>query len=142
METLSAMPFLEWIVLLGAVVTAVTLIWTKIIRPVARAIVLIETHVPTLVDIASEFKNNGGSTLKDEIDALQTMVMERKRWDEDLEAYMHARFHDLINAINAVRLKMEMSPMQLTEFMGRNGHGNGHGHEHEDSEMSIRETEG
>lgn len=134
MESISTVALLEWIVLLGAVVTALALLWTKIVRPVARAIVLIETHVPTLVDIASEFKNNGGSTLKDEIDALQIMVMERKKWDEELEAYMHARFHDMINGINAVRIKIEMNPMQLTDFLSMNGH--------DSREMSTREAEG
>ena len=72
----------EWSQWLGAVagsLIAVGVIWRKGLRPAARLIREfvraadnVTEHWPTLLTIAEEFKPNGGNSLRDVVDRLET----------------------------------------------------------------------
>lgn len=57
----------QWIVGLAAVLTASGYLVKKIALPLARVASRTEQSLPVLQQIAKEFANNGGSTLKDKV---------------------------------------------------------------------------
>lgn len=66
-----------WLASLAGICTSIGVIWIKGVRPVSngvkkvkREISEISSAVPVLMGIADEFKNNGGSTLKDRLDQI------------------------------------------------------------------------
>ena len=80
----------------AAALTAVGVIWTKFLRPGARLVTTAERMVPVLTSftkafeetpdaanvlhsIVVEFRNNGGSTLRDVVDELTKSVAEGQR---------------------------------------------------------------
>lgn len=69
------------ILILSAVLLALGVIWqkgivvvVKGIRQAVRVFDLVETHLPTLVDIAAEFKPNHGSSLRDAVDSIEATI--------------------------------------------------------------------
>lgn len=83
----------RWLLILGLIsagITTVGLIYAKILRPIAKVVVLAETAVPVVLDIAHEFRNNGGSTLKDTLDAMTKGVQAIKHV---LEVHVEAEEH-------------------------------------------------
>lgn len=81
-----------WLIGASAVIVAVSVIWSKVLKPGARLIAQLEKtypllvritdifeegdELPTLREIADQFKNNSGSSLKDATDRLEVMVSE------------------------------------------------------------------
>src|SRR5688572_5413809 len=79
--------WLQWIIGVGAAVGALAVIWTKLIRPLGQLIAylhdaiplnqaLVEhfkdnmNYLPVLKEIASQFKTDSGSTLRDVVNGL------------------------------------------------------------------------
>lgn len=85
---------------IAAVITAVGVIWSKVLKPGARLIAQLEKTYPLLVkltdvfedgdgftvlhEIADQFKTNSGSSLRDAIDRLTTMVTEARTAADEL----------------------------------------------------------
>lgn len=61
----------QQIIMLGAVVGAIGLIWTKVIHPCIRFAQRVEA---TMTKVEYELGNNGGGTLRDHVDALNTRL--------------------------------------------------------------------
>jgi chemotaxis response regulator CheB len=67
----------EWILIGGALVTALGAIWVKAVVPIFNALKAIEKFyplLPVITNIAKEFQNNGGSSLKDSIENIDEKV--------------------------------------------------------------------
>lgn len=64
----------DWIILTAALVTALGVIWRKGIRPFFRTVNEVAQAVPILADIASEFRPNSGTSLRDVIDDMRTSL--------------------------------------------------------------------
>lgn len=99
----------------GAVV-AVT--WKKIIKPLVK----IEEALPTLHSIHQQFHNNGGSTIKDKLDAVDTKVDNIKRVidvhvesAEFLNAHIMGRLTELENVRFGRRSYDQAIPAQRKE---------------------------
>ncbi len=88
-------PWLQWIIGTGAAVGAIGVIWTKLLRPLAQLIsylhdaipltqALVEhfrdnaNYLPVLKEIASQFKTDSGSTLRDIVNGLAISAQEAK----------------------------------------------------------------
>lgn len=59
-----------WVIGAGAVITAAKVIWT-LIKKLSKFINLAETYGPVLLNIADQFKKNGGNSLKDQLDRVE-----------------------------------------------------------------------
>jgi len=57
----------QWIVLIGGVVYAGSLIWTRVMAPLARVVVMVHDVQPILDEMIVQFRPNGGSSLYDTI---------------------------------------------------------------------------
>lgn len=74
-----------WIVAVigtAAFITAFGVIWTKVVKPFSRGVTqadLILPLIPVLADIASQFRNNGGSTLRDVVDRLEAAAVRQEK---------------------------------------------------------------
>jgi hypothetical protein len=87
--------WLEYILWAAALLTAVTLIWTRVVRPVAKLITVTTEMLPllnefvqvfrdspgtfkVLDDIAAQFKTDSGSSLRDVVDRLDLAAKENR----------------------------------------------------------------
>lgn len=81
-----------------AIGTFTAVVWKKIIKPLVK----IEEALPTLHEIHSQFSNNGGSSLKDQIDDINHQVRNIRQVlnvhveaEELLNGHMHKRITDV-----------------------------------------------
>jgi len=87
------------IIAIGGVAYAVHLIWVYFLKPTYRAIIAVGEFteaLPTLIDIAHEFKSNDGETLRDQVDTtnirlnniegqMEKLVQQLTTWDGTTE---------------------------------------------------------
>ena len=59
-----------WASAVGILSVGLGFLW-KFIKTFAKAVNLVDTHVPVLTTIAEQFKKNGGNSLKDQIDRIE-----------------------------------------------------------------------
>lgn len=77
---------IAWLIVAAAGVTAALTIWRKVIIPFAKlvgAINRIADATPVLIDIAEEFRPNGGSSLRDTVDRIETGMVEAVKIGHD-----------------------------------------------------------
>lgn len=67
----------EALVIAGGAISAIGYLYKKVIRPLARTLVMVEEATPILADIAQEFKGTG-SSLKDHLDITTTEIKKAK----------------------------------------------------------------
>jgi hypothetical protein len=106
----------EWpdrIILLAALVTALGVLWRKVLIPMGqgfrafvRAIGTFERIAPVLITIGEQFQANGGSSLRDSIDRIEAAQT------ADHE-YTHRWRHDLSNEITKLGLADEVVMARL-----------------------------
>jgi hypothetical protein len=79
--------WLQWVIGAATLVTATSVLWSKLFRPLARLIVMVEESAPVLKEIAAQFRTDSGSSLRDTIDRIElaadkaaaaALVLERK----------------------------------------------------------------
>lgn len=81
------MPAVVSIILgVSAVIVALGVIWTKVIRPFAIGIATFEHNVPVLLEIAAQFRTDSGSTLRDVVNRLEAASTENKLSNDQLRA--------------------------------------------------------
>jgi PAS domain S-box-containing protein len=117
-----------WIVLAGAVVTAVGALHLKLISPSIKAVRSfikffedMKILIPTLQDMASEFKNNHGSSLRDVVDRIEnSMIRNRDLGRMLLSSTQTAHFEADANGrctwVNEAY--MDMTGFRFDEFLG------------------------
>lgn len=109
----------------AAVITALGVIWSKFLRPAIFFVAKAEELAPVLADIAEDFKNNGGSSLKDKLDNQYALSQEALKLSRnavklvrqmattlelqteafaEFENYVHERFHDTIGVLSPLAL--------------------------------------
>lgn len=103
-----------------AVLTALFLIW-KLARFVSKVIFLVDTYGPAVMEIGSQFKKNGGTSLKDQIDRIEDEAKAAAKLAR--EAYDASKAsHDLVirldENVRAIRRTIEpkqqlLDPAQL-----------------------------
>lgn len=93
--------WLQWILGSSAVIGALAVLWTKLIRPLSKVIVFLDQLLPLLTDllarskkdpdylsvlseIAAQFKTDSGSTLRDVINRLEQASIKVQADAEDL----------------------------------------------------------
>lgn len=101
------MSALDRIVLFGAALAAIVYTWRNVVRPLLRIAAMMEASLPVILEIAKEFDNNGGTTLKDVIDHLNLNVDEQMSRLDKLEMYVHQRFHDVIAMISKLEMAVD-----------------------------------
>lgn len=93
--------WIQWIVGIGATVGAVTVIWTKLIRPLGRLSTYLQEIVPLLSELNKQFKDNP--------DAFSTL--------EEIAAQFKAdsgkSLRDIVNRIEAAAIKAEEGASKL-----------------------------
>ena len=57
--------WMQWIVLIAGVVTAVGMLWSRALRPLMRIVVVSERVLPLLEEITSQFRHDEGNSLVD-----------------------------------------------------------------------------
>jgi hypothetical protein len=62
---------IDWIIYAGAAIGALALIWRTAVKPTLAFFNRLDDYGPVIADIAREFKNNSGSSLKDTLDRLE-----------------------------------------------------------------------
>lgn len=77
--------WVQWVIGAAAVVTALGILVSKVVLPIARIISRSEKAVPFLQQITHEFSNNGGSTLKDKVDQASDNARQAKEAAERAE---------------------------------------------------------
>lgn len=126
--------FLQVILWVSGAITAFGIIWTKVAKPLVSAIVetqvtkpviralVKEFHDPSLLsvisEIAEQFKNNSGSTLRDGFDRIEAAQHQLKLMTEteikiarEQMAYLSAR----INSIDAAADRIEASAIMVSK---------------------------
>lgn len=109
--------WVDVILIAGAVVTAIYVIWTKVVHPFTKVVYMIEDSSPILLDIAREFRANGSTTLRSEIDYLREQNTELKNKNAELEEYVHTRFHDILNELSAIKAIVLLTEDEKDEFL-------------------------
>lgn len=92
------MTWYDRIIVGAAVVGALYVIWNKLIRPVINIIKAVEDFYPVIAivtSIANEFKENSGSTLKDDVITLKSDVAQLRRGFEGFQDYVHSELEAL-----------------------------------------------
>lgn len=96
------------IVLTGA---ALAVIWRWVILPIgkaARAVVRVSEAHPVLMDIASEFKPNHGTSLKDTVDRIEANLQRHQHHADE-------RFDTLENKIDMFILQRKPNGLRITD---------------------------
>ena len=60
----------------AAGVTAISILWQKVIKPIVRAATALITSATTLAEIADQFKPNHGSSLVDRISRIENELVD------------------------------------------------------------------
>lgn len=76
-------------------------LYKKVVRPVSHTVVFMEESLPVLRDIADQFKNNGGSSLKDRIDSIHKRLSEGSERFAGLDARLVNMGYILENHLEA-----------------------------------------
>lgn len=76
----------DYILAVAAIVVALSAIWMNVVRPVVRAASRAGEVADTLLEIASEFKPDHGSSLKDVLTAVQQDVARATAVAEDIRS--------------------------------------------------------
>ncbi len=69
--------------IIAGVIVAVGVIWRGVVRPVLRYARRLEA---TVADVQGEFRNNGGSTLRDAVDRIDQRTSHLEAWRESVDA--------------------------------------------------------
>ncbi len=134
-------PLFAWIIGIAATVTALSVLWHKALKPGARVISQTERAIPVmqalvetfgkdpaifdvLHEIASEFRANKGSTLRDVVDRMERKLNEQAERDVVLEANLkEATVSGQVIAeqlkinVAAVRILAESDRARVSEMM-------------------------
>lgn len=109
---------LTWIVLAGAVVTALGTLHVKLIKPAIGAVQSaveffkeLQVLVPTLQQMAAEFQNNHGSSLRDVVDRIEDSLtrnrdLGRMLLSANRSAHFEADAHGRCTWVNDAYLEM------------------------------------
>ncbi len=115
----------------AGVVTALGVLWAKVLRPGARIISQAEATVPVmqklvaafgadttafsvLERIAAQFRTNAGSTLRDAIDRMEAKLIDQEARDDKLESDLVAATNEALRVAETLRVNVEAS-RQLAE---------------------------
>lgn len=63
--------WIDWVIAAAALLTALTVIWRKFVRPLVHAANLIADAAPVLLAIAAEFQPNHGTSLRDVVNRIE-----------------------------------------------------------------------
>ncbi len=134
-------PLFAWVTGAAAIVIALGVLWTKALKPGARIISQTERAIPVmqalvevfgkdtvvfdvLHEIASEFRANAGSTLRDAVDRLERKLNEQAERDVVLEANLKEATasgqviaEQLKINVAAVRILAESDRARVSEMM-------------------------
>jgi predicted glycoside hydrolase/deacetylase ChbG (UPF0249 family) len=99
--TLTGIPAVDWLVVAAVAITAVGVIWRKLLRPVVHVFHQAEEVLPVILSIAKEFKANNGSSLRDTLEALAKDAKE-------LSQYAHGFKHDFVNRLTVLDGRQEL----------------------------------
>jgi hypothetical protein len=117
-------PVIEIIVGVAAAVSALGTIYRKGVRPVIRAAKAIDEIVPTLTEIAYEFRPNSGKSLRDTIDRIEeASTTAATRLDEHLEDAQADRLAlaRLAGSVAVVQAKVERNTVALDDLRREQG---------------------
>lgn len=78
------------ILAIAAVIGAVGVIWKKVIHPFVIGVALFEQNVPTLLAIATQFRSDGGSSLRDVVTRLEAAAADNRSSTEELRRAFEA----------------------------------------------------
>jgi len=101
-------PWLQWIIGVGAAVTAVWTVWIRALKPIAQLVVLHNRLLPVLTallaefekspdafsvlaDMAKQFKADSGSSLRDAVDRIQRSADDAKAAADNLKSGVAAQ---------------------------------------------------
>jgi hypothetical protein len=60
----------DWVITAAALITALYVVWRKVVVPAFRAVKIGSEVTPTLLTIAEEFQPNHGTSLRDQVDKI------------------------------------------------------------------------
>lgn len=102
-------PAVDWLIYIAAGVTAIGVIWRKFLGPIVYAARKAEEALPVIMDIAQEFRSNGGSSLRD--------IIEDLRADASiLSDYAHNTKHDTVNRLTVVAGHQDLLMEEVAEI--------------------------
>jgi hypothetical protein len=99
-------PVVDWIIYVGAAVSALTVIWRKMLRPLARWYNSVASYGSVLEDIAKQFKSDSGSTLKDNLNRLEVAAT------KSLQAIAAADLRAVEEAKTLARLELALAVLE------------------------------
>ena len=80
----SGYPPFDWLIYLAATAAAAGTLYRFIFRPISRGLTNIEDFGPVLKEIAKQFKNDSGSTLKDQLDRIEKRLAANEKAFQEL----------------------------------------------------------
>lgn len=103
---------------LAGAVTALRVLWRSLFRPVLHFADVTRDATPVLLEVAREWRANGGTSVIDSIDTLKTSVTELAGTVAELHDYAHKTKHEQANILQS--LLLQFSQLQrLTDEMRR-----------------------
>lgn len=93
--------WVQWIIGAGACVGAITVIWTKLIKPLAKLVAYTQELVPLLAELNKQFKDN-----PDAFSVLEEIAAQFK-------ADSGTTLRDIVNRIEAAAVKAEEGAREL-----------------------------
>ncbi len=85
--------WVDALIVVAAILSALGAIWRIAVRPVVRAARLADVVLPSLIEIGQQFHENGGHSLKDSLNRIEGVQAEQGGKLDALYEYAHGTRH-------------------------------------------------